>query len=112
MSHNQHENLIFQLFHFLLIKDADDQLLDSRTSTMFVIGQHSNMCGIDEMEDMREKMKAENSLLVVGGADDELRVSKDKKKEKGLTQVMVDRKILVISNDCIITPLNLMMTCE
>lgn len=80
---------------FQSIQDADDQVLDSRTPTMFVIGQHSNMCGIDEMEDMREKMKAENSLLVIGGADDELRVSKDKKKQEGLTQVMVDRKILV-----------------
>lgn len=74
--------------------DADDTLLDSRTPTMFVIGQHATTCSIDDMEDLREKMKAENSLLVVGGADDNIRVSRSKKKEEGLTQVMVDKRIL------------------
>ena len=62
---------------------------------MFVVGQHSTTCSIDDMEDLREKMKAENGLLVVGGADDNIRVSKAKKKEEGLTQVMVDKRILV-----------------
>ena len=62
---------------------------------MFVIGQHATTCSIDDMEDLREKMKAENSLLVVGGADDNIRVSRSKKKEEGLTQVMVDKRILV-----------------
>ena len=78
-----------------LFQDADDPLLDSRTPTMFVIGQNSTTCSIDDMEDLREKMKAENSLLVVGGADDNIRVSRSKKKEEGVTQVMVDKKILV-----------------
>ncbi|KAK3610444.1 hypothetical protein CHS0354_016623 [Potamilus streckersoni] len=74
--------------------DVDDPLLDSRTPTMFVIGQHANICSIDEIEDMREKMKAENSLLVIGGADDNLRVSRAKKKMEGVTQVMVDKLVL------------------
>ncbi len=34
---------------------------------MFVIGQFSNACNIDDLEDMRERMKAENSMLVIGG---------------------------------------------
>ena len=34
---------------------------------MFVIGQFANTCNIDDLEDLREKMRAENSLLVIGG---------------------------------------------
>lgn len=47
--------------------DIDDSLFDSKTPTMFVVGQFANMCNVDDLEDLREKMKAENSLLVVGG---------------------------------------------
>ena len=75
--------------------DADDPLLDSKTPTMFVIGQHSNTCSIDEMEDMREAMKVVTSMVVVGGADDMLRVSHAKKKMIGITQSMADRCIVV-----------------
>ncbi|XP_023933273.1 KAT8 regulatory NSL complex subunit 3 [Lingula anatina] len=73
--------------------DVDDPLLDSRTPTLFVIGQHSTTCSIDDIEDLREKMKSENSLIVVGGADDQLRVSRTKKKQEGITQSVVDRCI-------------------
>uniref|UniRef100_A0A0L8IHJ6 KANSL3 helical domain-containing protein n=1 Tax=Octopus bimaculoides TaxID=37653 RepID=A0A0L8IHJ6_OCTBM len=74
--------------------DVEDPLLESKTSTLFVIGQHSNSCDIDGIEDLREKMKAENSLVVIGGADDNLRVSRAKKKQEGITQCTVDRFIL------------------
>ncbi len=39
---------------------------------MFVIGQFSNACNIDDLEDMRERMKAENSMLVIGGKEKRL----------------------------------------
>ncbi len=81
--------------------DIDDNLLESKTPTLFVVGQHATTCGIDDIEDLREKMKAENSLIVVGGADDNLRVSKAKKKQEGITQSMVDRCIQVSHTNCI-----------
>lgn len=74
--------------------DVDDPLLESKTPILFVVGQNANTCNPDDLEDMRERMRAETSLLVVGGADDQLRVSHSKKKMEGLTQSMVERCIV------------------
>ena len=33
--------------------DVDDQLLEGKTPTLFVIGQHATTCSIDDMEEIR-----------------------------------------------------------
>lgn len=70
-------------------------VVDSQTATLFVVGEHARTCPVSDLEDLREKMKAENSLLVVGGANDQLNVNFKVKKEKAITQSIVDRCILV-----------------
>lgn len=46
------------------------------------------------MEDLRERMRVETGLIVVGSADDYLRVNKKKKRAEGITQGVVDRCIV------------------
>ncbi|XP_077544451.1 reduction in Cnn dots 1 [Haemaphysalis longicornis] len=75
-------------------RDVDDPLLDSPTATLFVVGQNALSCGMDELENFREHMKAESGLVVVGGADDSLHMCGLKKRLEGVTQAMVDRCVL------------------
>jgi len=60
--------------------EADDPVLDLRVPTLFVIGQNATQSRADDVEDMRERLQGETGLVIVGGADDLLRVSKHKKK--------------------------------
>ncbi len=59
--------------------------------TLFVLGENASQCRSDDLEDLRERMKAVTGMVMVGGADDLLRVSSHKKKLEGVTQSMVDR---------------------
>ncbi|XP_012153364.1 reduction in Cnn dots 1 isoform X2 [Megachile rotundata] len=72
----------------------DDTLMDIRCPVMFVIGQNATLVKPDEVEDLREKMLVETSLVVIGTADDNLRISTAKKISEGITQSMVDRCIM------------------
>ena len=71
--------------------EPDDPLLDMRTSTLFLIGENATQTRADDLEDIRERMRAETSMVVIGGADDKLRICKNKKMSEGITQSMVDR---------------------
>lgn len=74
--------------------DIEDPLLDSRTPTLFLVGHNSSDCTVDQLQDLREHMRAETGLVVVGGADEQLRLSHRQKREEGLTQAMADRCII------------------
>lgn len=78
--------------------DADDPILELRCPVLFVVGELATQCRPDDVEDMRERMRAESGMVLVGGADDHLRVSKHKKNMERVTQSMVDRCIMVSSS--------------
>ena len=73
--------------------EPDDPLLEMKTPTMFIVGENASQTRSDDLEDIRERMRAETSMLLIGGADDKLRMAKCKKKAEGITQSMVDRCI-------------------
>ncbi|XP_058800499.1 KAT8 regulatory NSL complex subunit 3 isoform X2 [Phymastichus coffea] len=72
----------------------EDTILDLRCPVMFIIGQHSTISRVDDIEDLRERMLVATNLVVVGSADDHLRVSTSKKVAEKISQGMVDRCIL------------------
>ena len=45
-------------------------------------------------QDIREKMTVETGLIIVGGADDQLRLTNKKKRAELVTQTMVDKNII------------------
>lgn len=72
----------------------DDRILDLKTPVLFALGQNSSRSSQEEVESLREQMQAQTSLVVVGSADDALRVGKTKRQIEGVTQTMVDNMIM------------------
>ncbi|XP_056642331.1 KAT8 regulatory NSL complex subunit 3 isoform X5 [Diorhabda sublineata] len=74
--------------------EPDDNILELQCPVLFIVGQCSSTSTQEDLEDLRERMRVETGLLVVGSADEYLRVSKKKKKQEGITQSIVDRCIV------------------
>ncbi|XP_037818055.1 KAT8 regulatory NSL complex subunit 3 isoform X2 [Lucilia sericata] len=72
----------------------DDRILDIKVPILFVVGQNSARSSPEEIESLREKMQSESSLVVVGSADDVLRVPKSRRKIENVTQSMVDTMVV------------------
>lgn len=72
----------------------DDHILDLTTPCLFLVGQNSSRTSPEEIEALREKMVAPTSLVVLGSADDGLRISKVKRKLEMVTQEMVDNMLM------------------
>ena len=70
-------------------------MLETKTPTLFVVGQESTVGRPDDIENLRERMRASTCMVVVGGADENLRMTKSKKMMEGVTQSMVDRCLQV-----------------
>lgn len=73
---------------------ADDHFLDLTTPVLFLVGQNAARSNEEEIEFFREKLSAPTSTVVVGSADDYLRVSKTKRRLEGVTQEMVDNMVV------------------
>ena len=71
-----------------------DTLLDLKTPGLFIVGERASQCNSDDVEDIRERMSVETGLVIVGGADDQLRLTNKKKKSELVTQGIVDRFII------------------
>ncbi|XP_014254963.1 KAT8 regulatory NSL complex subunit 3 isoform X2 [Cimex lectularius] len=72
----------------------DDTLLNLNVPILFVIGQHAATAQVEDVEDMRERLRVENGLVIVGAADDQLRINKSKQSAEGITQTMLDRCVV------------------
>ncbi|XP_053678555.1 KAT8 regulatory NSL complex subunit 3 [Anopheles nili] len=86
----------------------DDHIVDIGCPVLFVIGQNSARASHEEIEMLRERMTTQTSLVVVGSADECLRVSKTKRKIEGVTQSMVDNmvadEIAEFATNCLLNP--------
>lgn len=73
---------------------ADDHFLDLTTPVLFLVGQNAARASEEEIEFFRAKLTAPTSTVIVGAADDYLRVSKTKRRLEGVTQEMVDNMVV------------------
>lgn len=80
---------------YFIFQDVDDDLCDLSTPTLFVVGEDSPLCNINDLEDMRERLltKAQTSLIAVAGGNEHLCVSEYVRKQAGVNQSMIDKYV-------------------
>jgi len=72
----------------------DEVLVALRTPVLFVQGTRDPLCPLETLAEVRARMTAPSTLLVVEGGDHSLAVSAAVRKETGTTQADADRRVL------------------
>ena len=72
----------------------DEVLVALETRILFVQGTRDNLCPLDLLAGVRDRMKAPSELLVVDDGDHSLQVAKRTLKKNDETQDDVDARIL------------------
>lgn len=71
----------------------DQVLLDLERPILFIQGTKDTLCPLDQLDQVRQKMRAKNELHVVDGGNHSLLVGKRQLKAEGRTQDDVDDDI-------------------
>jgi len=71
----------------------DEVLLALRVPILFVQGSRDSLCALDDLADVRARMTAPSTLLVVEGGNHSLEVSAAQRKATGDTQVDSDARV-------------------
>lgn len=72
----------------------DEVLLSMTTPVLFVQGTNDNLCPLDLLDSVRQRMRAHNELHVVEGGNHSLEVTKRQLAAQGLTQALVEARIV------------------
>ena len=65
-----------------------------RAPILFVQGSHDSLCPLDKLAEVRARMTAPSTLLVVEGGNHSLEVSAAQRKATGDTQAVADARVL------------------
>lgn len=74
-------------------KLRDEVLLALSTPVLFVQGTRDALCPLDELDRVRQRMKAPSELFIVEGGDHSLESTKTGLKQRGTTQADVERGV-------------------
>ena len=72
----------------------DEVLLALRVPILFVQGSRDSLCPLDKLAEVRARMTAPSTLLVVEGGNHSLEVSAAQRKATGDTQAVADARVL------------------
>ena len=72
----------------------DEVLLALRVPILFVQGSRDSLCALDDLAEVRARMTAPSTLLVVEGGNHSLEVSAAQRKATGDTQAASDARVL------------------